>query len=94
MEGWGEHSKFRGRFLTVKAFLREEGIALPHPPCLSCDKARLLPIDVSEVWAASGLSESGVCTEARELQKSLLAAGCLPLDCNIFCLPNKCSVKV
>ena len=50
---------------------------------LSCDKARLLlPIDVSEVWAASGLSESGVCTEARELQKSLLAAGCLPLDCN------------
>ena len=67
----------------MKAFLREESIALPHSPCLSCDKARLLlPIDVSEVWAASGLSESGVCTEARELQKSLLAAGCLPLDCN------------
>lgn len=53
MEG-GEHSKFQGRFLTVKAFLREEGIALPHPLCLSWDKARLLlPIDVSEVWAAS-----------------------------------------
>lgn len=83
MEGWGEHSKFQGRFLTVKAFLREEGIALPHPLCLSWDKARLLlPIDVSEVWAASGLSESGACTEARELQKSLLASGCLPLDCN------------
>lgn len=52
MAGCREHSKFRDRFLTVKAFLREEGIALPHPPTLSCDKARLLPIAVvSEVWA-------------------------------------------
>lgn len=44
--------KFRDRFLTAKAFLREEGIALPQLLSLSCDKARLLPIAVvSEVRA-------------------------------------------
>ena len=62
MVGWGEHSKFRGRFLTVKAFLREEGIALPHPPCLSCDKAEMLgqrPMMTEAEMGVSRLQDEG-----------------------------------